>query len=124
MMVEYTIVTTHKHQIGYSVANAPRHVFIPPSVKGGLTTTRSSKILTFTAGRSPFPSSYWGIADTLQIPILHFAFSHLFVHPYLQYLPLGCTRHHRPESISTGANHPHNLLWQQPLHSVFLVQKI
>lgn len=34
-------------------------------------------------GKSPFPGSYWGIADMLQIPILHLAFSNLFVYPYL-----------------------------------------
>lgn len=71
MLVKYTIVITHKQQTGYSITNAPWHVFIPPSVKGGLTPSRSSKILAFIAGKSPFPSSYWGTADTLQIPTLH-----------------------------------------------------
>lgn len=98
MLVEYTIVITHQQQIGYSVANAPWHVFIPPSVKGVLTPSRSNKSLTFTVGKGLFPSSDGGIADTLQIPILRLAFSHLFGHPHLRYLPFGCTRLHRPES--------------------------
>lgn len=69
MLVEYTIVITHRQQIGYTVANAPSHIFIPPSVKGVLTPSRSSKILEFTADERLFPSSDWGVPDTLQIPI-------------------------------------------------------
>lgn len=69
MLVQYAIVITHKQQTGYSVANAPWHVFTPPSVKGGLTPSRSSKILEFTADERLFPSSNWGVSDTLQIPI-------------------------------------------------------
>lgn len=69
MLAEYTIVITHKQQLATLVANTPGHVFTPPAGKGGLTPSRSSKILAFTVGKRLFPSSYWGIADTLQIPI-------------------------------------------------------
>lgn len=41
-------------------------------------------------GESLFPGSHWGIADMLQIPVLHLAFSNLFVYSYLKYLPFGC----------------------------------
>lgn len=56
--------------MGYSVANAPRHVFTPPLVKDSLTPKYKQQGLSNLRQReSPFPGSYRGIADMLQIPI-------------------------------------------------------
>lgn len=122
---EYTIVITDKQQMGYSVANAPRHVFTPPSVKDSLTPKYKQQGLSNLRQReSPFPGSYQGIADMLQIPIFT---QHSAICLYTRTLSichLAASDFTDQKAIRINATNPDKGCCQRRLHSAFPAQKM